>query len=82
MGQDNWEILKITKELIKLLSRTLKLFLQSIKRFIFRGVTQVTLFYCLFGLFQVDERIIDANKRNHMVSIESKQLIHIYMVKI
>jgi hypothetical protein len=82
VGQDNWEILKITKELIKLLSRTLKLFLQSIKRFIFPGVTRVTLFYCLFGLFQVDERIIDANKRNHMVSIESKQLIHIYMVKI
>ena len=82
VGEDNVVTLKMIKEFLKLKSTTFKLFHQFLKHNRVQDASLVKLFLGYFFLFHVDKWIIDANKGNHLILINSKNLIERRMVKI
>ena len=82
VGEDNFVILKMFKEFLKLLGRILKLFHQFLKHNLCQDASVVFFFLDLFILFHIDKWIIDANIGDLHILINSKNLIELGMVKI
>ena len=75
VGEDNVVTLKMIKEFLKLKSTTFKLFRQFLKHNICQDASFVKFCLGLFCIFSVDKWIIDANKRDRVLLIKSKQKI-------
>ena len=81
VGEDNFVILKMFKEFLKLLGRILKLFHQFLKHNLCQDASVVFFFLDLFIPFHIDKRIIDANKGDLLFLINSENLIEIRVFK-
>ena len=81
VGEDNLVFLKMIKEILKLKSTTFKLVHQIFKHNLCQDASVVYFFLKRFLPFHIDKWIIDANKGDNLILINSKNLIEIRVYK-